>query len=345
MYLTKAPNEVHGSSQEDNVLFLPGIARGDSRERDMERINQYGYYDLGKTLNQLTAFGSEDIARTSIVWPLLEGRQALRRLIGGTVPLGLCRASAERLHDRMQELLDEYCSAKGDDGNLKFSFPDPSAPPVPAWRWEYVKSALTTFETIFSEEMREATAYFVPKRGIYSTPDLVDEADKTFPAEIVAFIPEKSRIEWKAAGRCLAFNLLTASGFHVARAVEGTMETYHQLYCGIGGKSLKTWGDYIEALEKVDQGAKLVPTPKTLAELRQMKDDYRNPIMHPRVVLTEPDARMLYSNGESLIIAMAQEIAKITKSAQLALVPPGSAAAELFGVNTDGEGQKSIQAG
>ena len=37
-----------------------------------------------------------------------------------------------------------------------------------------------------------------------------------------------------------------------------------------------------------------------------MKDDYRNPVMHPlRVTLTESDARMLFDNGESLIIAMA----------------------------------------
>jgi hypothetical protein len=42
-----------------------------------------------------------------------------------------------------------------------------------------------------------------------------------------------------------------------------------------------------------------------------MKDDYRNPVMHPRVTLTENDARMLFDNGESLIIAMAEEIKAI----------------------------------
>jgi len=30
--------------------------------------------------------------------------------------------------------------------------------------------------------------------------------------------------------------------------------------------------------------------------------------MHPRVILTEIDARMLFDNGESVIIAMAAEI-------------------------------------
>jgi len=45
-----------------------------------------------------------------------------------------------------------------------------------------------------------------------------------------------------------------------------------------------------------------------LAELDQMRNDYRNPIMHPRVVLQYADARMLFANGESLVILMAQEL-------------------------------------
>jgi hypothetical protein len=65
-----------------------------------------------------------------------------------------------------------------------------------------------------------------------------------------------------------------------------------------------------------------------------MKDDYRNPIMHPRVVLTESDARMLFDNGESLIIAMAQEIAEIRLSSggiQPQLVPASPLAGVLAG--------------
>ena len=42
-----------------------------------------------------------------------------------------------------------------------------------------------------------------------------------------------------------------------------------------------------------------------------MKDDVRNPLAHPRVYLSETDARMLFDNGEALILAMIGEIAKI----------------------------------
>lgn len=98
------------------------------------------------------------------------------------------------------------------------------------------------------------------------------------------------------------------------------MESYYGVFCGTSAKALLNWGDYLKDLEKAKN-----PTPegKTLSEFRQMKDDYRNPLMHPRVVLTESDARMSFNNGESLIIAMAQEIAQHKANSQpsLALVP------------------------
>jgi hypothetical protein len=128
-----------------------------------------------------------------------------------------------------------------------------------------------------------------------------------------AFLAAKLRL-------CLAFNLLSASGFHVARAVEACLESYYQLFSGKPGETLNGWKDYIIALQKI---AAKTPTPcpskKTLAELDQMREDYRNPIVHPRVVLSEGDARMLFANGESLIIAMAQELAQAAGGVQTSL--------------------------
>lgn len=64
------------------------------------------------------------------------------------------------------------------------------------------------------------------------------------------------------------------------------------------------------------------PSEKTRAELKRMKDDYRNPVAHPRVTLEESDARMLFANGESLIIAMAQELKAASQSGiQPVLIP------------------------
>lgn len=140
-------------------------------------------------------------------------------------------------------------------------------------------------------------------------------------------IPEKTKGDWKAAGRCLAFSLLTASGFHVVRAVEGTLEAYYQAFCAKPGATKKGWSDYIEDIQKIPATASNIPSNRTLVQLDQMRVDWRNPIAHPRVTLTEVDARMLFNNGESLIIGMAQEL-QLAQEANthpsLALVAPAA---------------------
>ncbi len=96
------------------------------------------------------------------------------------------------------------------------------------------------------------------------------------------------------------------------------LELYYQKFSGKPDATLNGWNDYIVELDKIAKSnpkPNPCPSAKTLAELKQMKDDYRNPIAHPRVDLTEGDARMLFNNGESLIICMAQDLAPFTATA------------------------------
>jgi hypothetical protein len=278
----------------------------------VERINQFPFYDLGKSLRAITGYIADTSPATPL-WEIVTASGAIDKLLGGDpVPIGISRPAALAFRKELSGIWHEhYSSPKKEDGTTEFRFPQDGDPPIPAWRWNSLRTALATFETVFAAEMSEATTYFVPRRGIYFTPALIDNADQSFPPDILGYIPEKARNDWCSAGRCLAFSLLSATGFHVARAVEATLEIYYQLFTAKAG-TLNGWNDYIQALEAVAQsGAAPSPAAKTLAELRQMKDDYRNPVMHPRVTLTENDARMLFDNGESLIIAMAEEIKAI----------------------------------
>jgi hypothetical protein len=169
--------------------------------------------------------------------------------------------------------------------------------------------------------MQEATSYFVPKRGIYVTSALIDSADQSFPYLLLRFIPEKARMEWRAAGRCLAFSLLSASGFHVARAVEAVLDVYIKTFSPTVDTSKFSWGDFLKELEGAKSSdAGICPSEKVISELRQLKDDYRNPLMHPRVVLSEADARVLFDNGESLIILMAEHLRSMNETSAARLL-------------------------
>jgi hypothetical protein len=204
--------------------------------------------------------------------------------------LGISRTATEELKKTIADIEDHHFTEVDDKGKKQFKMPRADQK-IPFYDWIWgVRELIRKFETIFSTEMNGAATYFVPSRGVYSTAALIDFADKSFPENIFGHVPEKAKADWRAAGRCLAFSLLSATGFHVARAVEATLEVYYQLYTGNTG-TLNGWSDYLKALESVaNSGAKPAPADKTLAELRQMKDDYRNPVMHPRVTLTENDA-------------------------------------------------------
>lgn len=279
---------------------------------DVERINQFAFYDIGRTLKQLASYQGA-VHPTRVFSDVLSAGQAVSKLISGDpIPLGVSKGPADSLNAVIEAIMEAYFRETTPDGEKILKFPEETDASIPSFYLDWYRRSLHAFELVFGEEMREAATYFVPRRGIFYTPALVDGADETFPKDVLPLIPQKSRDEWCAAGRCIAFNILSASGFHVARAVEGMLEAYYTTFCGRSPPEGRSWGHLIGDLE----GDKLTPKPngKTLAEIRQMKDDYRNPLMHPRVVLSESDARMLFANGESVIIAMAQEIREIART-------------------------------
>lgn len=299
----------------------------------MERINQFSFYQLGQTLKDISRH-TGDLKPLDGFLDSLWAKNAMGELIAGKpIPLGVSRQAAIDLFNALSAIRAQYFETTDANGKTTMKFPVEGDEPIPQWRWSSISSALSRFETVFAAEMAETATYFVPRRGIFSTPALVDHADESFPEHLLCVLPEKAKDEWKAAGRCLAFNLLSASGFHVARAVEGVLEVYYQAFCEKPDETLNTWNDYHKKLTAKISAESVTPKPsqKVLSELVQMKDDYRNPIMHPRVVLKDSDARMLWDNGESLIIAMAEELLEISRNhggvqSGLALAAPNGAA-------------------
>lgn len=49
----------------------------------------------------------------------------------------------------------DHFEGKNEKGETTFRFPDKSDPPIPAWSLSWVKTAISEFEAIFAEEMRE----------------------------------------------------------------------------------------------------------------------------------------------------------------------------------------------
>jgi hypothetical protein len=290
------------------VVDFPRAKLGAAGVRDVERINPFDYFELARKLAALNRFDTNaPIDASAAFWTAYGGRNSVEEMLAGKpVELGVCRAKAQVLHQALNHLITNRFTEMDADGKAQWKLPAVGAEPLNGWEWSSIKDGVEKFELVFAEEMREAATYRVPERGIYNTRRLIDDADLAFPKEVVGFVPPKSKLEWKAAGRCMAFGMFTACGFHVARAVEGTLEAYHHRFCAKTDDKNRQWGEYLSDLEKVKTIP--APDPKSLGELRQLKDDWRNPLMHPRVVLEEADARAVFNNGETLIMMMTQEL-------------------------------------
>lgn len=296
----------------------------------MEAIDTYAFYRLALELRAIffpeEGVRSSEVSATTALYPLITADSAIDRLLAGDpVALGVSKPAAQEFKAAISNILGEHF--RDSEGNFKF--PEADDPAISSWEWNNLRTALGTFETVFQAEMRDATTYQIPECGIYSIPRLVNVAEETFSPELLKFISDKSQKDFNAAGRCLAFSLLTAAGFHVVRAVEGTLEVYYQTFAGKEG-TLNSWNDYIKALDGVTMpGTELSPDKKTINLLKQIKDDYRNPVVHPRVVLSEADARIVFSNGEAAIMGMAQEIQKAQeqKGSQIAVASPAASPA------------------
>ena len=308
------------------VLSFPFVLEKQDGARDVERINQFAFYRLAKDLAELGGHHG-DTPAGNIIFTLWRAEGAVKRLLeGDPIPVGVSHAAVEELKARLDSINAQHFTTENTAGEREFHMPSEEDPPVARWHFDAWRRAVATFETVFSAEMAEATSYYIPKRGIYDTAALIDKADDSFPPDLLSFVAGKTRDDWRAAGRCLALNLTTAAGFHVVRAVEGTLESYYQTFTGQPGVTKVGWHDYLIELEALPEGTTPMPDPKTVAVIRQMKDDYRNPVVHPRVVLTEADARMLFNNGESAIIGMTQGLkdAAVGSQGALALIDPAS---------------------
>lgn len=267
----------------------------------MDRAELHRVYELGGAIHGLTSANPE----TSLIeyfGMYLSAEKALDQLLSTDpqVKIDLCREAAVQLRKAIAAI---EASRFYDKGSFKIP-----ADKTDKLSHDYygLREALQNFEAVFRAEMQAAATYWVPKRGTHSTRDLVDAFERSFLPELHGTIGTTALAEYNSAGRCFAFGLWTAAGYHSCRAVESVLRLYYRAFTNKEEKEGQTWHVLIEALEAVTAEPK--PVDKTLFYLRQLKDNERNPLMHVRVVLDEQDADLLLSAAKIVIVHMAREL-------------------------------------
>jgi hypothetical protein len=174
-----------------------------------------------------------------------------------------------------------------------------------SWQDVYpITNSLKEFQIVWQTELSKMDTYFISQKGIYSTSDLIERADNILPKEIAIVLQESIRSDLRQAGRCLAFDLATAAGFHIMRALEGVLRDFYcPAFLGTKPKA-RNWNGYIQCLKNTDAD------PKILAVLDQIRSLHRNPTIHPQEVLTINEAMTLFGIAQSAVVAMVEDAYK-----------------------------------
>ncbi len=146
---------------------------------------------------------------------------------------------------------------------------------------------------------------------------LIYSAEQALSKRSIEQLPDSCLKDIKEAGRCLAFDLPTACGFHIFRALETVILMYFPaLRINLPSKKLRNLGVFIALLEGRDIKKKGRPIvagapkadEKITGMLTHLKDFYRNPLMHPEITLEDDEAISTFQFAISAIDIMVHDI-------------------------------------
>ena len=185
---------------------------------EMQRVNGYALYELGAALRPIEDFKGP-IVWGDILLPVVIAQGQLRVFLSGSaIPIKVSLAAGQKLLNLLSDLLPEDFANFDAQRNIE------------SWALSSISSAVKEFSVVLNAELPNIDTYLISQKGIYSTPDLIDRAENMFPDDIKASMPKIIILDISQAGRCLAFDLPTAAGFHIWRAVEGQLRTYYTFW-------------------------------------------------------------------------------------------------------------------
>ena len=182
---------------------------------------------------------------------------------------------------------------------------------------ESISKAATRLIISLQDTVNSLPIFLVESRGIFDTNKLIESPEMALPSDVIIWIEKnapKAIVDLREAGKCLAFGLATASGFHQMRFIESVLFPYYEKLPKIIGtpdkllenEKERNWGKYIEKLEK--RQAK----DSVIKFLRHLKNEYRNPLMHPEDSLTVEEANLLLGTVQSITNAIYSDMKERT---------------------------------
>jgi hypothetical protein len=262
---------------------------------NVQRINLSWFVELGAALQPAVAYRSdikpaEGQMMVFTLKPFVD--QLLQFVQTRTFPLYL-RSSISSLRE-MQALLQTVLNAtdvQQEYDNLKHDI----------WMKAF------DVERLLKAELSIQPTYMVFPKRAYDIEALISDGTQLFSEECKQSFSDGERYDLNQATKCLVFEVPTAAGFHIFRAVESVIRRYYHVVVGkLPEKRNRNWGSYIQRLRECGADVKITSV------LEQIKELYRNPLVHPETRLSMDEALSLIGIAETAISTMTTDLKKRT---------------------------------
>jgi len=264
-------------------------------ETEMQRVNEFVFYELALKVHQLTELVDGQEYKYSDVWLLWSNARDALDEIYRQRPLSFTTPVATKLYQAINHVIPE----KWEEMISKIPKQGESEEALPYWTVYRIKEAANEFETVLRNECQLMDTYFVTKKGAYSTIDLVEHAHYQVPEPTRGKLPDETKKDLDQAGKCIAFDVPTAAAFHLLRGTEAVIRQYYDAVVPgpkrASGK-MRNWGAYLRLLSR-HQGDE-----KVISLLTHMKDMYRNPVLHPEETYDDERVQVLFGLCVSAIV-------------------------------------------
>ena len=181
--------------------------------------------------------------------------------------------------------------------------------PIEAHEVSSIQYNYNQWKIIALAEMETLNAHFVTQKRGYDSMALISYAEVIFPPDLSVKVPEAIP-DIQQAGKCIAFELPTAAGFHLHRANEMILHRYYDAVAnGKERPKNRNIGGYLKTMTDNNMGDQ-----RLLSTLRDLNDLHRNPLIHPDQVLESiDDAIALLDAVHNAAVFMLKTIPAVTK--------------------------------
>lgn len=275
----------------------------------MLRISLPYIFNLATQLEPLASLPERETPYRDVFLPLFVTEGALNGLVQAGLYAAYLRSSQPLGQDFLNAIRNKTSK---NDFDLMITEYD---------LWQ-IRNGYSQYKIVLLAELGSLDAYFVTQKGPFDSTVLLAYGEALFPADLQSKVPD-AIFDCRETGKCLAYEVPTAAGFHAFRATESVLRKYYaQITGGAAPPKVRSIGVYVSAMERAQKG-----DPKILAVLKQLNTLHRNPLIHPEIVLTADEAIAIVGIARSAVTAMLAVLPAqppTTLAAQAAPISPTS---------------------